>query len=127
MDESTQLPQLDPSSPNALRMRLLLNYRHLVLKFSPPYISESGRHEATWIGADAVADTEDALLAKVLEAMGDCGDEKHEWVQTSEKRDPCDENNVLLTQRLQCPYCDDRERVITIFHPHPTIAEETGN
>jgi hypothetical protein len=125
MEERTpQLAPLDPSEPYALRMTLIRRYWHLVLKFSNPYVSDSGRHEASWIGGNVVADTEDELLAKVLEAMGDCGDEKHLWVTESEKRDPVNRDNVLRTDRLECVFCDERERVITIYHPHPTLAEE---
>src|SRR5450756_605448 len=106
MEESPPpLAPLDPSQPYALRMTLMRRYWHLVLKFSHPYISESGKHEASWIGGDAVADTGAELLAKVLEAMGDCGDEGHSWVPESEKRDPANRDNVLITQRLKCPYC----------------------
>ncbi len=70
-----------------------------------------------------MADTEAELLAKVLDAMGDCGDEGHSWVAESERRDG---DNVLITQRLKCAYCDERERVITLYHPQLTIAEEDG-
>ena len=121
-ETSPPLAPLDPSQPYALRMTLIRRYWHLTLKFSNPFISESGKHEALWIGGDAVADTEAELLAKVLDAMGDCGDEGHLWVSQSEKRDG---DNVLLTQRLKCAFCDERERVITVYHPHPTVAEES--
>jgi|SRR5450756_110376 len=117
------LAPLDPSQPYALRMTLIRRYWHLVLKFTPPYISDSGRHEASWIGGDAIADTEAELLAKVLDEMGDCGDEGHVWVSCGEKRDG---DNVLLTQRLECIFCDGRERVVTVYHPHPTVAEGIG-
>lgn len=115
----------DPSQPYALRMRLIRRYWYLNLKYSNPLISESGKHEASWIGGDAAADTEAGLLEKVLEAMGDCGSEGHLWESRSETRDPVDNDNVLLTQRLTCAFCDERERVIIVYHPHPTVAEES--
>lgn len=117
------LAPLDPSQPYALRMTLIRRYWHLVLKLTPPLISDSGRYEASWIGGDAVADTEAELLAKVLEAMGDCGSEGHLWVSVSEIRDG---DNVLFTRRLKCDFCDEREEVITVYHPNPTVAEEEG-
>lgn len=122
-DEIPQLAPLDPSQPYALRMALVRRYWHLVLKFTHPYLSDSGRYEASWISGDAVADTETELLAKVLEAMGDCGDEKHMWITKSEVRDPLKNDNLLVTQRLHCPYCDKRDRTITIYHPQPTDSE----
>ena len=113
----------DPSEPYALRMMLIRRYRHLTLKFSNPLISESGKYEASWIGGNAAADTEAALLEKVLEAMGDCGSEGHLWESRSETRDPLNNDNILLTQSLACAFCDKRERVITVYHPHATVAE----
>jgi len=115
----------DPSEPYALRITLIRRYSHLNLKFSNPLISESGKHEASWIGGDAAADTAAELLEKVLEAMGDCGGEGHLWESRSETRDPVNNDNVLLTQSLTCAFCDERERVITVYHPHPTVAEES--
>jgi hypothetical protein len=115
----------DPSGPYALRMTLIRRYSHLNLKFSTPIVSESGKHEASWIGGNAAADTEAALLEKVLEAMGDCGSDGHLWESRSEKRDPLNNDNVLLTQTLTCVFCDERERVIPVYHPHPTVAEES--
>jgi hypothetical protein len=121
MEESpSPLAPLDPSQPYALRMTLIRRYWHLVLKFSSPFMSDSGRYEASWIGGDAVADTEAELLAKVLEAMGDCGGEGHLWISVSEKRDG---DNVLFIRRLECVFCDGREEVITVYHPHPTVDE----
>jgi hypothetical protein len=124
-ETSPPLAPIDPSEPYALRRMIILRYWHLNLKFSNPLISKSRKHEASWIGGNAVADTEAGLLAKVLDAMGDCGEEGHLWVSQSEKRDPEDNDNVLLTQRLECVFCDERERVITVYHPHPTVAEES--
>lgn len=123
-ETSPSLAPPDSSEPYALRRMIILRYWHLNLKFSNPLVSESRKYEASWIGGNAVADTEAGLLAKVLEAMGDCGDEGHLWVSQSEKRDPEDNDNVLFTQRLECVFCDERERVITVYHPHPTVAEE---
>ena len=115
----------DPSEPYALRMTLIRRYSHLNLKFSTPIVSESGKHEASWIGGNAADDTEARLLEKVLEAMGDCGSDGHLWESRSETRDPLDNDNILLTQTLICAYCDPRERVIPVRHPYPTVAEGT--
>lgn len=123
-EQAPPLAPMGPSQPDALRMTIIRRYWHLVLKFTPPYLSDSGNYEASWIGGSAVADTEAELLAKVLAVMGDCGGEGHLWVSESETRDPVNRDNVLLTQRLKCSFCDERERVITVYHPHPTIAEE---
>ena len=106
-------------------MTLIRRYSHLNLKFSNPIVSESGKHEASWIGGNAADDTEARLLERVLEAMGDCGSDGHLWESRSETRDPANNDNVLLTQSLTCVFCDPRERVITIYHPHPTVAEES--
>jgi hypothetical protein len=112
-----------PSEPYALRMTLIRRYSHLNLKFSTPLVSESGKHEASWIGGNATAGTEAALLGKVLEGMGDCGSDGHLWESRSETRDPVDKDYILLTQTLACAYCDPRERVIPVYHPYPTAAE----
>jgi hypothetical protein len=98
-------------------MMLIRRYYYLTLKFSHPFISESGRHEASWNGGHVVADTEPELMVKVLEALGDCGDEGHLWVTVSEKRDPVNSENMLLTQRLKCAFCDERERVLSVYRP----------
>ena len=124
--ESPSLAPVDPSAPYALRMMLILRYWYLTLKFSNPYISESGRHEASWNGGNAVADTEAALMARILEAMEDCGDEGRSWITEDEKRDSLNRDNVLLTQRLKCAFCDERVRVISIYHPNPTVSEDRG-
>jgi hypothetical protein len=121
------LAPLDPSAPYALRMMLIRRYWYLTLKFSNPYISDSGRHEASWNGGDAVADTEAELMAKVLEAMEDCGAEGHLWVTESERRDPVNSENLLLKQRLKCAFCDERERMISLYHPNPTPAEDRSD
>jgi hypothetical protein len=119
------LAPADPSEPYALRMMLIRRYRYLTLKFSNPLVSESGHYEASWNGGNAVADTEPELLAKVLEALEDCGSDGHLWEMAGEKRDPSDSDNLLLTQRLTCVFCDERERVITIYHPGPTATESS--
>ena len=106
-------------------MTLIRRYSHLCLKFSNPLITASGKHEAAWTGGSTAADTEAALLGRILEAMGDCGSDRHLWETRSETRDPLNNDNVLLTQTLTCVFCDGRERVITIHHPHPTTAEES--
>lgn len=111
------LAPIDPSAPYALRMMLIRRYYYLTLKFSHPYVSESGRHEASWNGGDAIADTEPELMAKVPEALADCGDEGHLWVTVSEIRDPVNSENMRLTQRLKCVFCDEREQVISVYRP----------
>lgn len=126
MEESSPpLGLLKSTEPYALRMTLIRRYWHLALKFSNPLVSELGQYEASWVGGNAAAGTEAALLEKVLEAMGDCGSDGHLWESRSETRDPADNDNVLLTQTLTCVFCDPRQRVITIYHPHPTVAEES--
>ena len=73
-----------------------------------------------------MADTEAALMARILEAMEDCGDEGRSWITEDEKRDSLNRDNVLLTQRLKCAFCDERVRVISIYHPNPTVSEDRG-
>ena len=119
------LASTDVSEPYALRMMLIRRYWYLTLKFSNPLISESGRHEASWNGGNAVADTEPELLAKILEALEDCGGDGHLWETVREKRDLADSDNVLLTQRLTCVFCDQKERVIIIYHPSPAVVESS--
>ena len=89
-----------PSEPYALRMTLIRRYWHLNLKFSTPIVSESGQHEASWIGGNAADHTEAGLLAKVLDAMGDCGGEGHTWTTGSETRNG---DNVIITQTWNAP------------------------
>jgi hypothetical protein len=117
------LAPIDPSQPYALRMMLIRRYWYLTLKFSNPFISDSGRYEASWNGGGVAADTEAELMEKLLDALEDCGDEGHAWVTEGEKRDPANDENVLLTQRLKCHFCDERTRVICVYHPNPTVAE----
>lgn len=125
-EQPPPLAPIDPDAPYALRMMFIRRYWYLTLKFSQPFISESGRWEASWNGGHAVADTEDDLMVKALEALEDCGDENHLWVTVSEKRDPVNSDNVLLTQRLECAFCDERERLISIYHPNPTSPSAAG-
>ncbi len=103
----------DTSTTAGLRIVLQSRYQNLVLKFTVPPVS--GRYEASWISGSVVADSEDELLSKLFEELQDCGTKKHDWVTKSEIRDPSNPDNVLQTQRLECIYCDSRERVITIF------------
>lgn len=119
-EQPPPLATIDPDAPYALRMMLIRRYWYLTLKFSNPFISDSGRWEASWNGGHAVADTEADLMVKALEDLEDCGDENHWWVTVSEKRDPVNSDNVLLTQRLKCVFCDERERLISIYHPDST-------
>ncbi len=119
-EQPPPLAPIDPDAPYALRMMFIRRYWYLTLKFSQPFISESGRWEASWNGGHAVADTEADLMVKALEALEDCGDENHLWVTVIEKRDPVNSDNVLLTQSLKCAFCDERERLISIYHPNPT-------
>jgi hypothetical protein len=122
-EKSPPLASVDIEAPFALRMMLIRRYWYLTLKFSHPFISDSERWEASWNGGHAVADTEAELMTKTLEALEDCGDDNHLWQTVGEIRDPTNHDNVILTQRLKCAFCDERERVITIYHPNPTVAE----
>lgn len=61
------------SRPASVRGRIALVAAHAakVLKITHPYVSDSGRWEATWMGGgSAVADTEDELLADVAMQLG---------------------------------------------------------
>jgi hypothetical protein len=62
---------------DAERATLTARYGHLVLAFTPAWLSASGQHEASWAGGAAGAGTEHELLALVRAAMGDCGGEGH--------------------------------------------------
>ena len=118
-------PPADLNAPCALRMMLIRRYSYLTLKFSNPIISASGRWEASWNGGGTAADTEAALLATVLEKFQDCGGAEHSWETTGTVRDPLNGENVILTQRRVCNYCDGKERVITLYHPGPTAEEDS--
>lgn len=107
----------DLSTPDGMRMMLAARYRHLSLKFNVPSVSE--KFEASWRGGSATADSEEELLDKVLEELQDCGSERHDWVAINDKPDPNNPANVLRTQRLDCIYCDSRERVITVSNEIP--------
>ena len=75
---------MEPSSPGARRLlslgrpssaarRIALVAAHAarVLKITHPYVSDSGRWEASWTeGGSAVADSEDELLADVAARLG---------------------------------------------------------
>jgi hypothetical protein len=53
------------------RIALVTAHAGRVLKITHPYVSDSGRWEATWTGGgSAVADTEDELLAAVAARLG---------------------------------------------------------
>jgi hypothetical protein len=53
------------------RIALVTAHAGRVLKITHPYVSDSGRWEATWTeGGSAVADTEDELLADVAARLG---------------------------------------------------------
>lgn len=107
----------DPSTTAGLRLMLQARYQHLVLKFIVPPVSASGLFEASWIGGHEKANTEEELLDSLLTALEDCGDKRHDWVTRSEIPDPGNPDNILRTQRLECPYCDTRDRVITVSSP----------
>ncbi len=62
-----------PGRPDTAAGRIALVAAHAsrVLKITHPYVSDSGRWEATWTGGgSAVADTEDELLAAVANRLG---------------------------------------------------------
>jgi len=62
-----------PSGPDCTASRIALVTAHAgrVLKITHPYVSDSGRWEATWTGGgSAVADTEVELLADIAARLG---------------------------------------------------------
>ena len=62
---------LDRPSPAASRIALVAAHADRVLKITHPYVSDSGRWEATWTGGgQAIADSEDELLAAVTARLG---------------------------------------------------------
>jgi hypothetical protein len=66
-----RLPALDRSSAAASRIALVAAHAARVLKITHPYVSDSGRWEATWTGGgSASADTEDELLSDVAARLG---------------------------------------------------------
>jgi hypothetical protein len=66
-----QLPAVVRSTSAASRIALVAAHAVRVLKITHPYVSDSGRWEATWTGGgSASADTEDELLANVAARLG---------------------------------------------------------
>ena len=66
-----QLPVPGRSTSAASRIALVAAHAARVLKITHPYVSDSGRWEATWTGGgSATADTEDELLADVAARLG---------------------------------------------------------
>jgi hypothetical protein len=109
----------DPGTTAGLRLLLQARYQHLVLKFLAPPVTESGRFEASWTGGQVEADSEEEMLRIVCEELQDCGSARHDWNTVQEIRDPGNPDNILRTQRLECAYCDSRDRVITVASPLP--------
>lgn len=55
----------------ARRIALVTAHAGRVLKITHPYVSDSGRWEATWTGGgSAVADTENELLTDIAARLG---------------------------------------------------------
>jgi hypothetical protein len=68
---SVPLPPAGRPGRPAGRIALVTAHAGRVLKITHPYVSDSGRWEATWTGGgSAVADTEDELLADVAARLG---------------------------------------------------------
>jgi len=66
-----QLPAPGRPVRSVGRIALVTAHAGRVLKITHPYVSDSGRWEATWTGGgSAVADTEDELLAAVADRLG---------------------------------------------------------
>ena len=66
-----QLPAATRPARSVGRIALVAAHAGRVLKITHPYVSDSGRWEATWTGGgSAVADTEDELLAAVASHLG---------------------------------------------------------
>ncbi len=64
-------PALGRPAPAARRIALVAAHAARVLKITHPYVSDSGRWEATWTGGGwAVADTEDELLTDIAARLG---------------------------------------------------------
>jgi hypothetical protein len=62
-----------PSGPDCAASRIALVTAHAdrVLKITHPYVSDSGRWEATWTGGgSAIADTENELLEDIAARLG---------------------------------------------------------
>jgi hypothetical protein len=123
--EHTQESPADSNASYKLRMLLIRRYYYLTLKFTNPFVSDSGHWEASWNGGKVQAITQTEMLTKVLAELEDCGSDGHIWETFGEKRDPTNSDNLLLSQRLFCVFCDPKERVRTIFHPNPTVLESS--
>jgi hypothetical protein len=68
---AAQLPTATRPARLVGRIALVAAHAGRVLKITHPYVSDSGRWEATWTeGGSAVADTEDELLAAVAARLG---------------------------------------------------------
>jgi hypothetical protein len=66
------VPGADRPDCAASRIALVTAHAGRVLKITHPYVSDSGRWEATWTGGGAaVADTEHELLADIAARLGD--------------------------------------------------------
>lgn len=113
----------EQSAYRAACATLTARYGNLGLTFTPGSVSASGQHEASWAGGAVSAGTGHELLALVRAAVGDCGGDGHLWVTEDVNRDPAGNDNVLISQRLECTGCPAQERVITLCHPQPTPAE----
>ena len=62
-----------PGGPDCAEHRIALVTAHAdrVLKITHPYVSDSGRWEATWTeGGSAIADTEHELLQDIAALLG---------------------------------------------------------
>jgi hypothetical protein len=106
-------------------MLLIRRYYYLTLKFVNPFVSDSGHWEARWNGGQVEAMTQTEMLTKVLAELQDCGSDGHLGETFGEKRDPTNSDNLLLSQRLICVFCDPEERVMTIYHPHRNVLESS--
>ena len=68
---AAQLPAAGRPARSVGRIALVTAHASRVLKITHPYVSDSGRWEATWTGGgSAMADTEDELLAAVAARLG---------------------------------------------------------
>jgi hypothetical protein len=123
--EHEQEPPIDSNTLYKLRTLLIRRYFYLTLKFTNPFVSDSGHWEASWNGGEVEAITQTEMLTKVLAELEDCGSDEHLWESIGEQRDPTNSDNLLLSQRLVCAFCDPKERVLTIYHPHRTTVESS--
>ena len=125
MRRETDGESAESNASYKLRMLLIRRYWYLTLKFTNPFVSDSGHWEARWNGGDVEAMTQSEMLTKVLAELEDCGSDGHLWETIAEQRDPKNSDNLLLSQRLVCVFCDAKERVMTIYHPHRTVLESS--